>query len=165
MCLCDLCFFSPQVAFFFPIHVTVFLSLEGLRVFFESWTKATKCLSYTNLHITICICSGFRRHWRAEQCTGVAAHTARPLLTLSPGPKHAWQMDAWHSATAHYARLSVPYLSEQRLLWGTQASHLGHISRKSHLLAEFHWVMMELSFMVSLWELSGFKWWLALLAK
>lgn len=158
-------FLQSSSSFLLPYPCNSLPRSWGFGELFECWTKATKCLCYTNLHIMRWICSGFRRRWRAEQCTGVAAHIARPLLTLFSGPKHAWQMEAWLSATAHYARLSVPYLCEQRLLWGTQASHLGHIGRKSHLLAEFHWVMMELSFMVSPWELSGFKWWLALLAK
>lgn len=59
----------------------------------------------------------------------------------------------------------VSYFCEQKLLWAARASHLGHTGRKSHLLTEFYWVMMELSFMVSRWGLSGFRWWLALLAE
>lgn len=47
MCLCDLRFFSPQVAFFCPIHVTVFLGLQGLGFFFECWTKAAECATQT----------------------------------------------------------------------------------------------------------------------
>lgn len=157
-------FLLPSSSFLLPCPCNSFPQSWG-AFFSERWTKVTECLHCANLHLTRWICPEFRRRWRAEQWADVAAHVARPLLTLSPGPRHAWQMEAWRSATADYARLSVSYFSEQRLLWGTQASHLGHISRKSHLLTEFHWVMMELSFMVSLWELSGFKWWLALLAE
>lgn len=134
-------------------------------LFFERWTKVPECLHCTNLSVASWICPELRKRWRAAGWAAVAAHAACPLLTLSPGPRDAWQMEAWHPAPAGYTRLSVSYLCEQKLLWAARASHLGHTGRKSHLLTEFYWVMMELSFMVSRWGLSGFRWWLALLAE
>lgn len=145
-------------SFFLPLSVS-------WGFFFDCWTEVPECLHCTNLYLASWICSELRKQWRAAGWAAIAAHGACPLLTLSPGPRDAWQMEAWHSAPAGYTRLSVSYLSEQKLLWATRASHLGHIGRKSHLLTEFYWVMMELSFMVSRWGLSGFRWWLALLAE
>lgn len=150
-------FLLSSSSFFSPLSVSCF--------FFNAGQKVPECLHYANLYLASWICCELRKQRRAAGWAAVAAHGACPLLTLSPGPRDAWQMEAWHSALAGYTRLSVSYLSEQKLLWATRASHLGHIGRKSHLLTEFYWVMMELSFMVSRWGLSGFRWWLALLAE
>lgn len=150
-------FLLSSSSFFSPLSVSWF--------FFNAGQKVPECLHYANLYLASWICCELRKQRRAAGWAAVAAHGACPLLTLSPGPRDAWQMEAWHSALAGYTRLSVSYLSEQKLLWATRASHLGHIGRKSHLLTEFYWVMMELSFMVSRWGLSGFRWWLALLAE
>lgn len=150
-------FLLSSSSFFSPLSVSCF--------FFNAGQKVPECLHYANLYLASWICCELRKQRRAAGWAAVAAHGACPLLTLSPGPRDAWQMEAWHSALAGYTRLSVSYLSEQKLLWATRASHLGHIGRKSHLLTEFYWVMMELSFMVSRWGLSGFTWWLALLAE
>lgn len=98
ICICGLCSFCPPAGFFF--------SLVCKLAFFECWTKVPECLHYTNLYLASWICSELRKQWRAAGWAAVAAHGACPPLTLSPGPRDAWQMEAWHSAPAGYTRLS-----------------------------------------------------------
>lgn len=157
ICVCGLCSFCPPAGFFFNS-----LSRSWLFCILDKSARVfTRCKPFScELHLLwaqkaaessrMSCCSSTWSVSSPDPVPWSQRCLANGGLALCPGWLH---------------KALVSYFCEQKLLWAARASHLGHTGRKSHLLTEFYWVMMELSFMVSRWGLSGFRWWLALLAE